>query len=88
VIDVILWGLPAHDEQRRPIMPGFAGTLNDRQLADLLAYVRARFSDKPPWTDIDKDIREARAGGSRIYPAPSPPSVPAAPGQQEEEARQ
>jgi mono/diheme cytochrome c family protein len=75
VIDVILWGLPAQDEQRRPIMPGFAGTLNDRQLADLLAYVRARFSDKPPWTDIDKDIRDARAGGSRIYPAPSPPSA-------------
>jgi mono/diheme cytochrome c family protein len=84
VIDVILWGLPAEDEQRRPIMPGFAGTLNDRQLVDLLAYVRARFSDKPAWTDVDKDIREVRAGGARVYPAPSPPSAPAAPGQQEE----
>lgn len=83
LIDVILWGLPAADEQRRPIMPGFAGTLNDRQLADLLSYVRARFSDKPPWTDVDKDIREARAGGARVYPAPSPPSPPAGPGQQE-----
>jgi mono/diheme cytochrome c family protein len=77
VIDVILWGLPAQDEQPRPVMPGFAGTLNDRQLADLLAYVRARFSDKPAWTDIDKDIRDARAGGSRVYPAPSPPFAPA-----------
>jgi len=83
VIDVILWGLPAADEQRRPIMPGFAGTLNDRQLADLLAYVRARFSDKPAWKDVDKDIREVRAGGVRIYPAPSPPSAPAAPGLEE-----
>jgi mono/diheme cytochrome c family protein len=62
VINVILWGLPALDEQRRPIMPGFAGTLNDRQLADLVAYIRARFSDKPPWTEVDKHIREARAG--------------------------
>jgi mono/diheme cytochrome c family protein len=87
VIDVVLWGLPAADEQRRPIMPGFAGMLNDRQLADLLAYIRARFSDKPAWTDVDKYIRDARAGGSRVYPAPSPPSAPAAPGQ-EEEARQ
>ena len=86
VIDVVLWGLPAQDEQRRPVMPGFAGTLNDRQLADLLAYVRARFSDKPAWTDVDKDIREVRAGGARIYPAPSPPSAPSAPGL--EEARQ
>jgi mono/diheme cytochrome c family protein len=83
VIDVILWGLPAQDEQRRPIMSGFAGTLSDRQLADLLAYMRARFSDKPAWSNIEKDIREARAGGARIYPAPSPPSSPAASGQQE-----
>jgi mono/diheme cytochrome c family protein len=79
VINVILWGLPAQDEQRRPVMPGFAGTLSDRQLTDLLAYIRARFSDKPAWTDVDKHIREARAE-ARIYPASSPPSVPAAPG--------
>jgi mono/diheme cytochrome c family protein len=76
VINVILWGLPAQDEQRRPVMPGFAGTLSDRQLTDLLVYVRARFSDKPAWTDVDKHIREARAGGARIYPAPSPPAAP------------
>ncbi|MBV8753964.1 MAG: cytochrome c [Hyphomicrobiales bacterium] len=87
VIDVVLWGLPAQGEEHRPMMPGFAGTLNDRQLADLLAYIRARFSDKAAWSDIDKDIREARAGGARVYPAPSPPSAPTAPGQQEE-ARQ
>ena len=85
VINVILWGLPALDEQRRPIMPGFAGTLSDRQLADLLAYVRARFSDKPPWIDLEKDIRAARAEEPRvkIHPAPSPDPAPAAPGQQE-----
>jgi mono/diheme cytochrome c family protein len=80
VTNVVLWGLPALDEQRRPIMPGFAGTLNDRQLADVLAYVRARFSDRPPWTDVDKDIREARAGGARVttHPAPTPETAPAA----------
>src|SRR5262249_51294239 len=83
VLNVILWGLPAQDEQRRPVMPGFAGTLNDRQLADLLAYIRARFSDKPAWTDVDKHIREARAGGARVYSAPSPEPAPAAPGHQE-----
>jgi mono/diheme cytochrome c family protein len=85
VINVILWGLPALDEQRRPIMPGFAGTLNDRQLADLLAYVRARFSDRPPWTDVEKHIREARAGEPRgkIHPAPTLEAAPAASGPQE-----
>ena len=83
VINVVLWGLPALDEQRRPIMPGFAGTLNDRQLADLLVYVRARFGDKAPWTDLEKDIRAARAGEPRVYPASSPRPSPAAPGSQE-----
>src|SRR5262249_40075640 len=53
VVNVTLWGLPAEDEQHRPIMPGFAGVLNDRQLADLLAYLRARFSDKAPWTEVE-----------------------------------
>jgi mono/diheme cytochrome c family protein len=83
VINVVLWGLPAQGEQPRPIMPGFAATLTDRQLADLLAYVRARFSDKPPWSDLDKDIRQARAAESRVYPAPSPGSAPGAPGKKE-----
>jgi len=83
VANVILWGLPAQDEQRRPIMPGFAVTLSNQQLADLLAYVRARFSDEPPWEDIGEDIRAARAGPSRVYPAPSPGPAPAAPGHQE-----
>jgi mono/diheme cytochrome c family protein len=79
VINVILWGLPALDEQHRPIMPGFAATLSDAQLADLLAYLRARFSDKPPWSEVDKHIRAARSGPPRVYPGPAlhPPGEPA-----------
>jgi mono/diheme cytochrome c family protein len=83
VINVIMWGLPALDMEARPIMPGFAATLSDRQLADLLAYVRARFSDKAPWTEVDKHIREARGGQPRVYPGPAPPPARGAPGQQE-----
>jgi mono/diheme cytochrome c family protein len=71
VINVILWGLPALDEQHRPVMPGFAATLSDAQLADLLAYLRARFSDKPPWSEVDKHIRAARSGPPRVYPGPA-----------------
>jgi len=85
-INVILGGLPAEDEQRRPIMPGFAGVLNDRQMADLLAYVRARFSDKPPWTDVEKQIRDARTEQSRVHPGPAPEPARGSPG--EKEARQ
>ena len=71
-INVLLWGLPAADARHSPIMPGFATILTDRQLADLIGYVRAKFSNKPPWADIDKDIRNARSGVSpvEVYPAP------------------
>jgi nicotinate dehydrogenase subunit B len=34
-------------------MPSFRGSLDDRQLADLLGYLRARFAaDKPAWTNL------------------------------------
>ncbi len=64
VINVVLWGLPPVQGERSPIMPGFANMLSDQQLADLLGYVRSHFgSNKPAWTDINKDIRAARSRG-------------------------
>jgi mono/diheme cytochrome c family protein len=62
MINVVLWGLPPANGERSPIMPGFAGALTDRQLADLLVFLRSRFSDKSPWTYIEKDIGDARTG--------------------------
>jgi hypothetical protein len=41
-------------------MPGFAGVLTDEQLVDLIRDVRSRFSDKPQWADLAKDVRAAR----------------------------
>jgi mono/diheme cytochrome c family protein len=70
VINVVLWGLPPAEGERNPIMPGFASVLNDEQLAALLFYLRSRFSDRPPWTDIETEIRDARTG-------PRPPTYPA-----------
>jgi mono/diheme cytochrome c family protein len=60
VINVVLWGLPPAEGERNPIMPGFAGALNDEQLAALVSYLRSRFSDRPPWIDIETEIRDAR----------------------------
>lgn len=63
-INVILQGLPAPEGERGPIMPGFAGALDDRQIADLLAYMRRSFSDQPAWDDPSALIAEARARGA------------------------
>ncbi len=62
-IHVILHGLPAPEGARGPMMPGYAGVLDDAQIADLLAYMRRSFSDQPPWDDPAAMIAEARKDG-------------------------
>ncbi len=43
-------------------MPSFAGSLTDRQLAELTAYLRARFaSDKPAWPASEAVVNRLRA---------------------------
>jgi mono/diheme cytochrome c family protein len=61
-INVILFGLPAPEGERGPIMPGFAGALNDDQIAQLLAYMRSQFSDKLAWENPKTMIAEIRSG--------------------------
>jgi nicotinate dehydrogenase subunit B len=42
-------------------MPGFAESLNDQQLTELIRYLRTRFApDKPAWNGIDTALRAAR----------------------------
>jgi nicotinate dehydrogenase subunit B len=46
-------------------MPSFAGSLNDRQLTELTAYIRARFaSDEPPWRDVGGVVKRVRNANS------------------------
>ncbi len=80
LINVVLNGLPAAESQRSPIMPGFAAAMDDAQVTSLARYLRAHFTGKPPWTDIESSLNEARAalrakpsGGSvaRTQPGPS-----------------
>ncbi|MGF9694093.1 cytochrome c [Rhizobium sp. 0TCS1.26] len=61
-INVILYGLPAPEGERGPIMPGFAGALTDTQVAQLLAYIRKTFSDQPEWKDTEALVAKIRAG--------------------------
>ncbi|MFT8246305.1 c-type cytochrome [Roseomonas sp. BN140053] len=84
LLNVVLHGLPASAGERAPIMPGFSGTLNDEQLAALVSFLRANFSDRPAWDGVDKAVREARdrdrAVSSRpmvaLRAAPADPSRP------------
>lgn len=62
LVQIILHGIqsPAHGELG--YMPGFADSLDDRQVAELAAYLRARFApDKPAWQGLDATVRRLRA---------------------------
>ena len=60
MIRVILEGLRPADNGRGAMMPGFAAVLNDKQLADLVDYVRASFSDRPAFAGVDTLVRASR----------------------------
>lgn len=61
VINVTLHGLHPPEGERGSMMPGFAGAMDDEQLAALLVYLRAQFSGRPPWTNVPDDIKAARS---------------------------
>jgi mono/diheme cytochrome c family protein len=58
--NIVLSGVPPIEGERSPIMPGFAASMNDAQMAVLLNYLRARFSKQPAWSGVEKTIADAR----------------------------
>ena len=65
LVRVVLGGIRQADNRPGPHMPGFADALTDKQTADLVAYVRANFTDRPAFAGVDVAIRKARAVGMR-----------------------
>ncbi|SPA30691.1 putative Cytochrome c, alcohol dehydrogenase-like subunit [Cupriavidus taiwanensis] len=62
VIQVLLRGMPAPPNSELGAMPAYADTLDDRQIAQLAQYLRARFApDKPAWQDLEKTVARLRA---------------------------
>jgi mono/diheme cytochrome c family protein len=57
---IILYGLQPQTGDRGPWMPGFAGSLTDAQVASVLTYLRARFADRPAWTELESAVRHLR----------------------------
>jgi mono/diheme cytochrome c family protein len=60
LVNIVLAGVRPVEGEPSPIMPGFAGTMNDQQLAVLVNYLRSRFTSQPPWSGLEKTIEEAR----------------------------
>jgi mono/diheme cytochrome c family protein len=71
--NIVLTGIHPQEGERSPIMPGFADSMTDEQIAALLGYLRTRFSDQPPWTNTAEIVRNARRSQSALLQtSPSP----------------
>ena len=66
LIQVILHGIAAPASSDLGYMPGFKDSFNDRQIAELVSYLRRQFApEKPPWTDVDAAIGRLRQATTR-----------------------
>jgi len=79
LINVVLYGLPAAEAARSPIMPGFANSMDDKQLVALARHLRARFSNKGPWNDIENSVHEARSAQRAVTVSHAPADQATAP---------
>ena len=77
-INIVLSGVRPVEGERSPIMPGFAASMNDDQISALLNYLRARFSNQPAWTGVEKTIADARRTQTVfLQTSPGPHNAPA-----------
>jgi mono/diheme cytochrome c family protein len=60
VANIVLSGIRPVEGERSPIMPGFANSMTDAQVAAVLNYLRSRFSNQPAWTGVEKTIEDIR----------------------------
>jgi mono/diheme cytochrome c family protein len=58
--NIVLSGVRPVEGERSPIMPGFAASMGDAEIAMLVNYLRSRFSQQPAWTDVEKTVEDAR----------------------------
>jgi mono/diheme cytochrome c family protein len=82
--NIVLSGVQAVEGERSPIMPGFAASMTDAQVSVLLDYLRARFSNQPSWSGVEKTVQDARRAQTAFLQTSLPPSnAPADPQQRE-----
>jgi mono/diheme cytochrome c family protein len=84
IANIVLSGVRPVEGERSPIMPGFAASMDDGQIAALLNYLRARFSDQPAWTDVASTVADARRTQTVfLQTSPEPHNAPADPAQRD-----
>jgi mono/diheme cytochrome c family protein len=62
-IQIILQGLQPPMGTRGPYMPAFASNLTNFQIAEIVAYLRSRYSDRPAWSSLENAVAAAQKEG-------------------------
>ena len=74
--NLILGGIRPVGGEHSPIMPGFANSMTDEQVAALLTYLRGRFSAKAAWSNVEPIVRDARRNETvSLQNPPTPANV-------------
>ncbi len=82
--NIVLSGVRPVEGERSPIMPGFASSMSNAQIAALLNYLRSRFSHQPAWTNVEKTIEDARRTQTAfLQTSAGPRNAPADPAQRD-----
>ena len=59
-IRVVMHGLAPPTGRSGPTMPAYGDSLSNRQIADIAAYLRVRYTDKPPWAGLEQIVARVR----------------------------
>jgi nicotinate dehydrogenase subunit B len=64
-LHVIVSGLTPVAGRAGPTMPAFGDDFTDHQLAEIAAYLRVRYTDLPPWQNVEQVAADVRRGTRR-----------------------
>ncbi|NDW05343.1 molybdopterin cofactor-binding domain-containing protein [Jiella pacifica] len=71
LIQVVLSGVEPAKSGAHSAMPGFADTFTDRQIAELVRYVRSQFArSRPAWQDVETAVASVRRSTTRLARGP------------------
>ena len=59
-LQAILQGIEPPTGARGPYMPAFSNSLRNGQIAEIAAYLRARYSARPAWSNLESAAAAAR----------------------------
>lgn len=71
IVNVTLFGLPPADGAASAIMPPYRGILSDADMVALLDYMRAAYTDLPPWDGVEEMVSKTRSGEHEVSIRPT-----------------